>query len=318
MEFVRKLGSVALANRIKGLSDAMMNDIIRIYKEMNLDFEPRWFTVFQILSKRNAEIPITIIAEELKITHPAVIQVVNVLEEKGLVDSRPDATDQRKRLVSLSEKGKILALRISPVWLDIRSALDDFLLETEPEFLNIMERMELAMQKESVYSRIRSKLSERLDAEIKLIELDEEYLDDFRVLNLQWLNSYLEVTDYDRKILDDPIGEIIGKGGKVFLLLHKNYVAGCFALSPVGDNAAELHKFVISREYRGWGLGYKMLDKAIKISRNTGVQAIYLFTHEKLQAASALYKKYGFREREPLPGFNDPTGRCSVFMEYLP
>ncbi len=53
----------------------------KVYNDQDIDFEPRWFTLFQLILLKN-EINVTQIVHELNQTHPAVVQVVNVLEKK--------------------------------------------------------------------------------------------------------------------------------------------------------------------------------------------------------------------------------------------
>ncbi len=115
MNFIEELGTMALGSRVKNLSEMLMKDVSRIYKEMDLDFEPRWFTFFQLVL-RNPGITVTEIARELNQTHPAAVQVINSLEKKKLVRTKKDKTDQRKRLVSLTKKGKDLSEELEAVW----------------------------------------------------------------------------------------------------------------------------------------------------------------------------------------------------------
>jgi len=58
MDFIEALGSVALGSRIKNLSELLMKDVSNIYKDQGIDFEPRWFTLFQLLLKRK-EVQVT-------------------------------------------------------------------------------------------------------------------------------------------------------------------------------------------------------------------------------------------------------------------
>ena len=49
MNFIKELGPLALGTRIKNLSELLMKDMARVYKEYGVDFEPRWFTLFQLI-----------------------------------------------------------------------------------------------------------------------------------------------------------------------------------------------------------------------------------------------------------------------------
>ena len=52
MDFIEELGTLALGTRIKNLGELLMKDMSRIYKEQGVDFEPRWFTLFQLIMKK--------------------------------------------------------------------------------------------------------------------------------------------------------------------------------------------------------------------------------------------------------------------------
>jgi hypothetical protein len=71
---IEELGSLALATRLKNLSDRLAKDVARVYKESDFEFEPRWFTMIYAL-KEGEELGVTELAMMLQQTHPAVNQV---------------------------------------------------------------------------------------------------------------------------------------------------------------------------------------------------------------------------------------------------
>jgi len=52
MSFIKELETFAFGSRIKNLSDTLMRDMAMVYKELDIDFEPRWFTFFQLILQR--------------------------------------------------------------------------------------------------------------------------------------------------------------------------------------------------------------------------------------------------------------------------
>ena len=44
-DIIAELGELAFASRLKRLSDRLMRDVSRIYQQMDVDFEARWFSV---------------------------------------------------------------------------------------------------------------------------------------------------------------------------------------------------------------------------------------------------------------------------------
>lgn len=154
---IEELGSLALATRLKNLSERLARDVAQVYKESAFDFEPRWFAMIYAL-KEGEELAVTELSNMLKQTHPAVNQVANVLVEKGLAEERKDFSDQRKRLLKLSTKGQQLVKKMSNIWDRIKSANDDLLTEASGDLLSTLDKVESALDEQSMYDRVNAKL----------------------------------------------------------------------------------------------------------------------------------------------------------------
>lgn len=316
MEFIKELGTLALGSRIKNLSESLMRDVAKVYKEQNIDFEPRWFTFFQLLLQRK-EISVTQIAHELNQTHPAIVQVINILEKKKLIITKKDKTDNRKRLVKLSKKGKQLVAELAPLWEIVQMVSNEILDESDPDLLDKISEVEKTLQDKSTYQRIKEKIIQRTIDEMGFTEYEKKYLKDFQQLNEDWLNSYLELTEHDIKTLSDPYSEIIKKDGNIFLLISEKKVIGTYALQRVSTKVCELSKFTIKKEFRGWKLGERMLEHAIEKAKDLKYESIVLLTHPKLKEATKLYKKYEFEVIPEHTEIIDKTGRCSIHMQLV-
>ena len=316
MLFIKELGTFAFGSRIKNFSDTLMRDMAKIYKELNVDFEPRWFTFFQLILKRK-EISVTQIASELNQTHPAVVQVINILEKKKLIITGKDKNDNRRRLVKLSSRGKALAEELSPLWEDVHVATKEMLNEHAPGFLQMVDKIEEALKEKSIYKKIKEKTKQKIINNLEFVEYEEKYLSDFQKLNEDWLNEYLEITDYDRIILSDPYNEIIKKEGHIFFLVSEGKIIGTYSLQKINNEACELSKFTIKKEYRGWKIGKRMLEHAIQKAKELKYESILLLTHPKLKDATQLYRKRGFEVIPEHPDLTDRTGRCSLCMQLV-
>jgi len=124
MDLITQLGPLAFASRLKRLADRLMKDVSQLYKDLDLEFEARWFPVVYYLKERDS-VPLTTVAQDLGLTHPAVNQVANVLSEKGLLASTRDTEDERRRLLSLTQKGRDTVRTLEPVWEEIAAATAD-------------------------------------------------------------------------------------------------------------------------------------------------------------------------------------------------
>lgn len=154
---IEELGSLALATRLKNLSERLAKDVAAIYKELSFDFEPRWFALIYAL-KEGEELAVTQLSDMLSQTHPAVNQVANVLVEKGIVLESKDKTDQRKRLLKLSDEGQQLVSKMEGLWEKIKAANDQLLTGAQADFLVEVKRLEEALDEKSMYDRVKSQL----------------------------------------------------------------------------------------------------------------------------------------------------------------
>jgi len=84
---------------------------------------------------------------------------------------------------------------------------------------------------------------------------------------------------------------------RIWACEHNDRMIGFLLLMDRG-NAAQLRYFLIEPEYRGIGLGSKLLHLYMEFLRECGYTASYLWTTHELSVAAALYKKLGFQLTE--------------------
>ena len=87
------------------------------------------------------------------------------------------------------------------------------------------------------------------------------------------------------------------KRNRVWVCEHNDRMIGFLLLMDRG-NAAQLRYFLIEPEYRGIGLGSKLLAFYMDFLHQCGYQASYLWTTHELSTAAALYRRQGFRLTE--------------------
>jgi GNAT superfamily N-acetyltransferase len=78
---------------------------------------------------------------------------------------------------------------------------------------------------------------------------------------------------------------------------HNNRMIGFLLLMDRGE-AAQLRYFLIEPEYRGIGLGSKLLNLYMNFLRECGYKKSYLWTTHELITAAALYKRLGYKLTE--------------------
>lgn len=78
---------------------------------------------------------------------------------------------------------------------------------------------------------------------------------------------------------------------------HNGHMIGFLLLMDRGS-AAQLRYFLIQPEYRGIGLGAKLLNLYMEFLQTCGYKESYLWTTHELDTAAFLYKRLGFNLTE--------------------
>lgn len=130
---------------------------------------------------------------------------------------------------------------------------------------------------------------------IEIIDFEPKYRDDFKNLNVEWLEKYFEVEPYDKEVLSNPEKYILEKGGKIFFAKFEDKIIGTVALMPK-NSSFELTKMAVTDKIQSKGIGSLLMQKCIDEAKNLGLKEIFLFSNTKLDKAINLYKKVGFLE----------------------
>ncbi len=313
VDILAELQELALASRLKRLSEALMAEADLLYQDLGVDFRPRWFPVFYTLS-RHSPMTITQLAQALGLTHPAVSQVASQLYAAGLIQDRRDQDDDRRRLLSLSPAGRRTLLRLEPVWIEIRAAAREVLSDADADLLREVERLETVIARRSVVDRVRERLGLPAREAVQIVGYRPAYKKHFRALNEDWLRGRFSVEEHDARMLNDPNGTIIRKGGEVLFALIGSQVVGTGALVQHTGGLLELCKMAVVPAMRGRGIGRRLAEAIIARAQATGSTWLYLQTSPRLEEALRLYRRLGFRRvrKNPLP--RPEYDRCSVTM----
>jgi GNAT superfamily N-acetyltransferase len=148
---------------------------------------------------------------------------------------------------------------------------------------------------------------------IAVVPFRRELAGDFRRLNLDWIERLFAVEEPDRKVLDDPEGAIIAKGGMIFFALDGEVVVGTAAMIRISDARYQLAKMAVADTHQRRGIG-ELLGQACKDwAVGKGVRTVFLETNSRLGNAIRLYERLGFRHAvDPHPS---DYARADVYME---
>ncbi len=152
---------------------------------------------------------------------------------------------------------------------------------------------------------------------MQIISYVDNYKNDFARLNLEWLEKYFVVEDIDKKVLFDPQGYILSKGGQIFFAIIDEKVAGTVALIAREKKRLELSKMAVSPDFQGQNIGRKLLNHAIEWFHLSPFETLFLESNSKLKPALNLYESSGFFHVAK-PDGNSDYKRADVYMEYQP
>jgi len=314
MGYLQQLGPLAIASRLKSVTDLFMRDMISLYRKRGIDFEPRWFTFVHLLNTRGP-LPITMIAKELNQSHPAANQVANALEKKGYIKSKGDKKDRRKRIIALSNEGKLLIEELTPIWNAVEQSVNELLMESSPEFLNDIHKIEQQLIMRPMGKRIASHLDTPPAEKIEIINYSPDYRNDFRWLNAAWLNAFFRIEAEDNRLLNNPETEILRKGGVIIFARQGKSIIGTGALLHIDQNICELTKMAVKPEFQGKQVGRKILRSLIGEARRKNYAKMILLTSEKLNKALSLYRSEGFTYSNEASVQKHNYERCTIQME---
>ncbi|MEM1050613.1 MAG: MarR family transcriptional regulator [Pseudomonadota bacterium] len=151
-DFLRERGVQTLGTRLRRLFERINGSVADLYRHQ-LGFEQRWFALGMLLYKRGS-LEVGTAAQQLGQSHVAVIQVVNAMEAAGLVERVPSQKDRRRRLLALTPVGMTRLKQVEGVSSRVEAAAQALINEAAPEFLEMIDALDDALEQRDFASRI--------------------------------------------------------------------------------------------------------------------------------------------------------------------
>ena len=323
-DVIEELGALAFGSRLKRLSDQLLQDGIRIYRDAGIGFEPRWFPVVYFLKIRGPT-SVMNLARGLGVSHPAINQISREIISANLVAQYKDVRDKRKRVLALTSHGRTVIAEAEPVWRALRNAMQEIL--DDVGGLTYVKNLEQALATRGFQQRFNDQYGLRSDeSTITITTYEPAYQEAFARLNKQWINQYFVLEDADCPALENPQEYIIDPGGEIFFALggrgedkamdlgaREGEILGTCALMMRDNRRGELAKMAVSPAARGRGIGQLLGNALVNLARERKLETLFLETNRILLPALGLYRKLGFREL-PFP-YTTSYGRADVYME---
>ncbi|MCH2196625.1 bifunctional helix-turn-helix transcriptional regulator/GNAT family N-acetyltransferase [Kordia sp.] len=312
MDALREFREISLGSRLNRMSDVMMKETQKVYTYYGIDFDPYLFPAFKIISLKNKTTN-TEIRELLNVSQPAITQTLHKLLKKELININSDEIDKRKKIISLSDKGEKLLIKMIPIWNVIHETVEKLTTFPSENLVGHLSQLEDAFSEKSMSERVISNMKSSEHSEITIISFDEKYTEDFYNLNIEWLETFFYVESHDKVVLSNAKSYIIDKGGHIFFAKDGEHIVGTVALIKIEDGIFELSKMAVSPAFRGKKIGQKLMQHCISFSKEQNYTKLILYSNRKLENAIYIYEKYGFKE---IPMEKDsPYERSNIKME---
>ncbi|WP_121809266.1 GNAT family N-acetyltransferase [Mucilaginibacter kameinonensis] len=88
---------------------------------------------------------------------------------------------------------------------------------------------------------------------------------------------------------------------KVWICEHENRIIGFLVAQHRGGDVLQFRYFIFLPQYRGIGLGKKLMQEFLDFMKQGGYTSAYLWTTEEQHSAIALYTRYGFKLSDEKP-----------------
>ncbi|MDO9338147.1 MAG: GNAT family N-acetyltransferase [Caulobacter sp.] len=151
---------------------------------------------------------------------------------------------------------------------------------------------------------------------MRIVDFEPRHAEAWKRLNEAWIGRHFALEPSDARVLDDPVGNVLDPGGRIFIAEDEAGeaigCAGLLALDAQHGGGFELIKMTVTEGARGTGLGRRLMDHCIAAATAMGAARLYLETNSSLGPALGLYRGSGFVD---LPPNDTPYARADVFME---
>ena len=148
---------------------------------------------------------------------------------------------------------------------------------------------------------LQAETSEQIEAAKKLFREYEK-----------WLGLDICFQGFEEELAALP-GNYAKPGGRLFIASVDGKIAGCIALRKFEENICEMKRLYLRDNFRGSGLGNKLIEKLIEEANLIGYKKMRLDTLPgKMNKAVRLYESHGFRQ---IPAYYHNPYSETLYME---
>jgi DNA-binding MarR family transcriptional regulator len=237
--------------------------------------------------------------ERLGLDSGYLSRLLRTLQNEGLIAVEKDPADRRRRQVSLTAAGR-------ERWAELERRSDERArLLVDPLASRQRERLARALAEADLLVRAATVTLEPADpADAKAREAVGCY---FAEIGRRFGFDSAGESDKDARLLVPPAGVFV-------LAVSDGAPVACGGLQAIGDGVGELKRMWVHDDWRGVGLGSRLLRNLEDQARALGHAVIRLDTNGALTEAISMYERAGY---QPVDRYNDNHWATHFFEKKL-
>ena len=156
-DFVESMGALTLAHRFKRMMSRLLQEARIVYRELDVPIQPRWCSTLLLLHEAG---PLSVkeLAARLRLSHPAVVQIVDAASAAGLVRRGRDANDGRRRRVALTAEGRRWLPLLRGVWAELARAQEELFRSAGCDVLSVLDAANRELDERPLSGRVLARL----------------------------------------------------------------------------------------------------------------------------------------------------------------
>lgn len=154
MDFFDKVGVLAIASRLRRLTDRMSADDIKIYELFGLDFKPKWFPLFATLMDDTPH-TVTSIAKETGLSHSSISVMAKEMQKKGLLQIEQSSNDARRTELQLTAAGRNIVPNIKKMMISGEKSVNKVLNQCSQNLWLALGEWEKCLDEQSLFERVK-------------------------------------------------------------------------------------------------------------------------------------------------------------------
>ncbi|MEQ9405776.1 MAG: helix-turn-helix domain-containing GNAT family N-acetyltransferase [Cyclobacteriaceae bacterium] len=227
------------------------------------------------------------VMDSLTIDEGYLSRILSKLGANGLIRKVRSSTDKRQYQLELTNMGEDEVKRLDGISSEHTEKLVENLSESQiSELTGSMNRI-----KDVLSSYPNKPKLEEIEIRTAYKSGDPGYMIYMHGLFYQF-GSFFEA--YVAETLADFYKTFDPEKERVWIAEYRGKMIGTIVLKNT-DGMAQLRYFLIDPEFRGIGLGKKLMDQFMAFMKDAGYTTSFLLTEKQLETAVELYKRYGYQ-----------------------